>query len=456
MALVLIPRILLERRHPGATVAWILAVGLIPYLGVPLYFLIGGRMVRRVSREKHWSMTAVNGGPDPSGEAAILPGCRKITRLLMRSGAFQLTMGNKIRVLDDGVETYETLVSLLGEACSSIEIATFILGRDDVGRSLVRLLSRKAEEGVEVRLLLDALGSLRTRGKFVQPIRDAGGRVGIFLPILPIRRKWSANLRNHRKLAVIDRHTAVVGGMNLAMEYMGPEPDEGRWRDVSMKITGNAVRDLLAVFRQDWVYSTGEAFDYEPEPHSGQGEYGGSMVQVVGDGPDINERPLYSGVLAALSRARESIWVATPYFVPDEPLSSILALSARMGLDVRIVIPGRSNHPLIDLAGRSFFPDLLAAGVRFYLYGPGMLHAKLIVIDGQLAVLGSANMDVRSFNLNFEIATFLYSEGDIKRVADLIRSVMSESKELTRKEVADRGKIRRFAEDICRVFSPLL
>ncbi len=457
MALILIPRILLERRHPGATVAWLLAIGLIPYLGVPLYFLIGGRRIRRVRREKNWSMAGGHAGVTPGEEAAISPDCRKIVGLLTRTGNFPLTADNEVKMLDDGVEAYTTLVKMLDEARSSIEIATFILGRDEVGMALVKILERKAKEGVQVRLLLDALGSLRTRGKFVQPIRDAGGKVGIFLPILPIRRKWSANLRNHRKIAIVDRRAAVVGGMNLATEYMGPAHEEGRWKDVSMKITGSAVKDLLTVFRQDWIYSTGEAFDYGPAPRDAAIKTPGEgLVQVVGEGPDIRERPLYSGVLAALSQARESIWVVTPYFVPDEPLSAALELAARLGVDVRLIMPERSNHPLIDLAGRSFLPELMDAGVRFYFYTPGMLHAKLIAIDGHVAVVGSANMDIRSFNLNFEVAAFLYSTGDVKRVVSVMESVMRESKQLTEEAVAGEGKVRRFAEDICRVFSPLL
>lgn len=457
MALILIPRILLERRHPGATVAWILAIGLIPYLGVPLYFLIGGRRIRRVQREKNWSMVKKETAFPHRGKTSLPADCRKISTFLTRTGTFPLTSDNEVKLLDGGVVAYTTIVSLLEKARSSIEIATFILGRDEVGKSLVKLLARKAKDGVEVRLLLDALGSLRTRGKFVQPLRDVGGRIGIFLPILPIRRKWSANLRNHRKIIIVDRSVAVVGGMNLAMEYMGPASYEKRWRDVSMQITGSAVKDIFTVFKQDWIYSTGEAFECGSSPLSSSMKIpAAGIVQVVGEGPDIRERPLYSGVLAALSQAQKSIWVVTPYFVPDEPLSAALMLSARLGLDVRIITPERSNHPLIDLAGHSFLPELMDSGVRFYLYGLRMLHAKLIAIDGHIAVVGSANMDIRSFNLNFEIATFLYSETDVERVVAVIESIMDESRQFTEEDVAGKGKIRRFAEDICRVFSPLL
>ena len=456
-ALILIPRILLERHHPGATIAWLLAIGLIPYLGVPLYFLIGGKRIRKISREKDYGMMDKNFDHKPHEIAFLSPDIRKIAGLLMHTGYFPPAMDNKITIIDDGITTYTTLVGLLKNAEKSIEIATFILGRDDVGKALVSLLAQKAKQGVKVRLLLDAYGCMRSHGRFVQSIKDAGGRVGVFLPMLPLRRRWSANLRNHRKLAVFDGCHALTGGMNLAKEYMGPTPFDKRWKDVCTVITGSGVEHLRAIFQQDWAFSTGEtsvsSFACPVNPPVIKK---GSLVQVVEDGPDITGRPLYSGVLAAINQARESIRVVSPYFVPDEPLSAALELAARMGRDVKIIVPEKSNHPLVDLASRSFLPDLMAAGVRFYYYQPGMLHAKLISIDRELAIVGSANMDIRSFQLNFEIATFLYGPGDVRQVIDVMEVLTGDSRQVTREEVENKNKFREFAEDICRVFSPLL
>jgi len=457
LAIILIPRILFERRHPGATIAWLLAIALVPFLGVPLYFLIGGKRIKRISREKDWGMRNMETFAQDPDDGNLLPGGRKIARLLTRAGTFPPVPNNKVVIIDDGVVAYTTLVNLLENARESIEIATFILGRDEVGRAIVDLLARKAKQGVEVRLLIDAYGCLLSRGKFVQPLKDAGGRVGVFMPILPLRRRWSANLRNHRKMAIVDGCHSLVGGMNLAREYMGPTSYKKRWKDVCMIVTGSAVDHLRTVFWQDWTYCTGEAFDrglFSPVV-STNGD-NGSTVQVVGAGPDIPERPLYSGVLAALSQARESVWVVTPYFVPDEPLSAALELAARMGCDVRLIIPERSNHPLVDLAGHSFLPDFLAAGVQFYFYQPGMLHAKLIAIDRQLAVVGSANMDIRSFQLSFEIVSFLYTPEDVRQVTRVIEGMLRQSRQVSKEEVEQKSKIREFSEDICRVFSPLL
>ena len=454
LAIILIPRILLERRHPGATIAWVLAIGLIPLLGVPLYLLIGGKKVKRITKNKGWVAQDELAKAWFQNDNFLPPDNRKVAGLLMNSGMFPPTANNRISVVDNGVETYNTLVGLIENAGNSIEIATFILGRDEVGLRIVEMLARKASQGIKVRLLLDAVGCLSTRGSFVRPLIKAGGYVKVFLPILPIRRPWSANLRNHRKIMVVDGSKALVGGMNLAREYMGPAPYKKRWKDVMMLITGSSVDHLRTIFRQDWVFSAGDEFEHCPQYLSPEGE--GSIIQVVGDGPDIPDRPLYSGVLASLSQAQERIWVVTPYFVPDEPLSATLGLAARMGLDVRLIIPEKSNHPLVDLAGDSFLPVLVASGVRLYRYQPGMLHAKLIAVDGRLAVVGSGNMDIRSFQLNFEVATFLYDHDDVRQVIQAIKKILKDSRPVTLDKIENKSKFREFSEDICRVFSPLL
>ena len=457
LAIVLIPRILLERRHPGATLAWILAIGLLPYVGVPLYFLVGGKRIKRIvgkmdrPPEKYPDSFSVSGDE-------IAPSLNRISELMVRTGAYFPVTGNHCQVIDDGVEAYRVLTELIEEAETSIEITTFILGRDEVGRRLVALLARKARQGVKVKLLLDALGCFLTKGRFVQPLRDAGGQVGIFLPLLPLRSRWAANLRNHRKMIIVDGCQAMVGGMNLAKEYLGPVKNKKRWKDTVLLITGTAVGNLRNIFRHDWAYATGEKFKRVELhcPPDANGEMD-SIVQVVADGPSYaNRRPLYSGILAALNQAEESIWVVSPYFIPDESLSVALELAARMGRDVRLIMPEHSNHPLVDLAGNSFLPDLVDAGVQLYRYQPGMIHAKLIVIDGRLAVVGTVNMDIRSFQLNFELALFLYSVADITQVVAVVEKIIADSRLVNAEEIHQRGKVKEFVEDICRIFSPVL
>jgi len=202
LAIILIPRILFERHHPGATIAWLLAIALIPFIGVPLYFLIGGKRIKRITREKDWGIRNMGTSAQDPDDGNLLSGGRKIAQLLTRAGTFPPAPNNKVTMIDDGVVAYTTLVNLLETARESIEIATFILGRDEVGHTIVDLLARKAKQGVNVRLLLDAYGCFLSRGRFVRPLKDAGGQVGIFMPMLPLRRRWSANLRNHRKMVI--------------------------------------------------------------------------------------------------------------------------------------------------------------------------------------------------------------------------------------------------------------
>jgi len=457
LAIVLIPRILLERRHPGATLAWILAIGLLPYVGVPLYFLIGGKRIKRIVEKMDRPPEKY---PDSFSASIdkITPSLNRVSELMVRTGAYFPVAGNHCQVIDDGVEAFQTLTELIGQAETSIEITTFILGRDDVGRKMVALLARKARQGVKVKLLLDGLGCFLTKGRFVQPLRDAGGQVGIFLPLLPLRSRWSANLRNHRKMMIIDGCWAMVGGMNLAKNYLGPAHYSKRWKDVMLLLRGVAVSHLCNVFRHDWAYTTGKKFKRVelacPPPYDHDFD---SIVQVVADGPAYaSRRPLYSGVLTALNQAEESIWVVSPYFVPDEPLSAALELAVRMGVKVRLIIPEHSNHPLVDLAGNSFLPDLVDAGVQLYRYQPGMIHAKLIVIDDRLAVVGTANMDIRSFQLNFELALFLYSAVNVRQIVSVVEKIVADCRLVSLEEIHQRGKVREFIEDICRVFSPVL
>ncbi len=329
---------------------------------------------------------------------------------------------------------------------------TFILGRDDVGKAIMERLTARAAEGVEVRLLLDALGCLWSRGRFADPLRDAGGKVGVFMPVLPLRRKWSANLRNHRKIAIFDGETAVIGGMNLASEYMGPEPDSDRFIDTSTVVRGPAVHDLAVVFASDWEFATEERNVRHP-PAPTNVDYGDAVAQVVASGPDVNGDPLYEAILCATYEANQRIWITTPYFIPDEGLLKAILLQARLGRDVRVVLPAKSNHYLADLARGRFLRELETTGAKIYLRESKMIHAKHILFDDHLTVVGTVNFDVRSLYLNYEVAMFVYSPSEITRTADWMQTLMRDSVPYTPEKV---GYFRQWAEDLGLLVSPLL
>ena len=455
-AIILVPRIIMERRQVGATLAWLLIICLAPYIGVPLFFLIGGHKVKRLQARKKKVRTIRAGTTEPVKER-MSRRAWGLSSLMVGAGAFPPKRGNSLSVYADGMDAYEEILRMADEARHRIDVCTYILGKDAVGRGIIDKLAERAADGVEVRLLVDGVGSFGTKGRFARPLREAGGKVGTFLPVIPVRRKASAHLRNHRKIVVIDGRAAFVGGMNLSSQFMGPPSDQPRWKDVSMRLDGPVAKDLHEVFQADWEFTTGEV-EEDPlqdvaEPERQQN---GSVVQVVPDGPDTSTKPIYSGVMAAVAQAEERVWVVTPFYVPDEPLARLLSLAARMGRDVRLIVPEKSNMRLADLAGRSYLDGLMEAGAQVFLYRKGLLHAKLLVVDDVLAGVGSFNVDMRSFYLNFEIGAFLYSQESIARIADTIFDIQKES-ELVKLEVfSRRGRAVRFAEDLCRLFSPLL
>ncbi len=454
LAIFAIARLVGEKRPPSNTVAWLLVIILIPYVGVPLFLLFGGRKLKRLAKRKRPVAPRLSGVPAVAPEIANLP-----TALTLAStGAGSPSGGNTVRLLTTGEQTYAELEALIKGAHHSIHVAAFILGQDDTGRRLVKLLAKRAREGVKVRLQLDAIGCFFSSRSFVDPVRKAGGEVVRFMPAIPLSTRAWANLRNHRKIAVFDQHTALVGGHNLAREYMGPLPWKKRWSDFGAVITGPAAALLNEVFLADWAFASRQSIDTlhaELDPAAVRIE-GESAVQVVASGPDVAGDALYEGILAMIQEAAHSIWIITPYFIPDEVLLRSLIVKARAGTDVTLIIPATSNHPITDYARRHYVRELLKAGARVQLHTGKMMHSKAMIVDERIGLLGSANFDLRSLFVNFEIGVFLYSEPDV-------RAMRVWAGELLRHCVAPKPEVRpryrllgNIAEDISRLFAPLL
>lgn len=452
LAVLAIARLLSERRQPGNTFAWLLAIAFIPYLGVPLYLMMGGRKIKRLIAGKP-RLGPLGPKAPPLSDLAHSP----TARVLALNGASPPIGGNDLRLLTTGEEAFAELEAGIKNARHRIEIMTFILARDSVGQRVVELLAQRAREGVKVRLLLDALGCFPSSRGFVDPIRQAGGEVAKFMPVLPLQTRGSANLRNHRKIAIFDGAVALLGGHNLAKEYMGPVPLKKRWRDFGARVEGPAVRALQETFFADWSFATGRPLDevLTELPATLPQAAGRSELQIVASGPDVAGDPLYEGILSLVQNAERSIWIVTPYFIPDEVLFRSLLLKARGGLDVRIVVPARSNHPITDLARRHYLRELKAAGATILLYQPGMSHAKLMLIDEHTGLFGSANMDLRSLFVNFEIAALTYSADDARGIATCLQAIFAQSKPMP-----DPRQSRRImpviGEEIARLLAPLL
>lgn len=436
--------ILTTRYTPAGTSAWLLLIFLLPYVGVPLYALFGGRKLRRVLKSKaHIHLRRNTFIPDSEGS--------EIDRLLRGLGIPGATGGNRLRQLNDGRESWEAVTQLIDSAERSIDLLVYVFKNDEAGRAIVDHLARKAASGVKVRVLYDSMGSWATNPRFFDRLVAAGGEVVRFMPTgwWPFRSR--TNLRNHRKILVVDQRQAWAGGMNIGEEYMGPGLNQGRWLDISFTLQGPAVQALAEIFRSDWAFATGEVLEEAGEPSPPLVPANEGIVQIVPSGPDVDHDPLYSLLVALAYLARRRLWIVTPYFVPNESLSEALCLAALRGLDVRIFMPQRSNHLLPDLARGPYLRDLQKAGAKVHLSRP-MLHAKLVIVDDAAAIHGSANIDARSLFLNFEVATICYSPAEVQAAEQWVVNMMGE----TVLRPLPTTLVTRLTEGTMRLVSPLL
>ncbi|HVU32911.1 MAG TPA: phospholipase D-like domain-containing protein [Opitutaceae bacterium] len=454
LALFLVARLMSEKRAPANTFAWLLMIVLVPWIGVPLYLLLGGRKLRRLAQRKSQLRPTL-----PSGPRQMFPHTSSpIVHTTVGAGATPPVTGNSIRLITNGEDAYAALEQHIREARSTIHINAFILGRDDVGRRVVRLLTARAAEGIRVRLLLDSVGSMFSRGMFVNPLRRAGGEIGKFMPVLPFTSRGSANLRNHRKIAVFDHCTAIIGGHNLAREYMGPTRLARRWQDFGAVIRGPAAALANEVFIADWCFATRQSADAlhaEIPPECATDTPGESELQIVASGPDVPGDPLYEGIIAMIQEANQSIWIVTPYFIPDDVLLRSLIVKARSGKEVTLITPRASNHPVADFARRHYIRELQRAGGNVLLFGHGMLHSKAMIVDDTVGLFGSANFDLRSLFVNFEIGVFVHSPPDVRAMktwaTDLAARCHAPKPERRRLRV-----VSNVVEDLSRLLAPLL
>ncbi len=441
LALVVIAHLLGQRRSPSSLIAWLLVIILLPYVGVPLYLLFGGRKMERIAGSKN-KIKLNKGKMLPLEEATA------VDRGLRSCGIPGAMTGNRLNLCRSGEEAYHGLVRMLENASSSIYVTTFIFAEDEVGADILARLSRKASQGVRVRLLVDGVGSLKTGIDFLEPLVRAGGRYAFFMPVFRHPLRGRTNLRNHRKMVIVDDCRVWAGGQNIAGVYLGPHKEKSRWHDLSFILQGPAVAPFVEIFHSDWAFAVNEhllpRLNICPEPEQA------SVIQVVPSGPDMDRDALYEAIISAIFAAEKTVWIVTPYFVPDHALSQSLVIAAHRGVDVRIVVPEKSNHFMADLARNGYLREIQAAGGTVVLYTGAMLHAKVMLMDEDLAMVGSANLDSRSLFLNYEVATFFYTRDDILAVKSWITELMAES--LT--GIEEAGRLRVLLEGVAQVIAP--
>jgi len=443
LGIMIIGRMLNEKRTPSNIFAWAFAVLLFPWLGVPLYFLLGGRKSRGLVERKRKVMrdSRYLAGEDVPPE--------ELKQL-------RQTEGNSCELLPDATSTFEAILEGIENSRSCIHIMTYILSKDEAGIPVVEALTRKAKEGVKVRLLLDAFGFLGNGGKWIDELKEAGGEVARFMPLLPLHSHSSANLRNHRKLAIFDHRRAITGGQNIDMRFMGPTSSEETFRDFSIDVQGPVLRHLNFLFLNDWIFASGQKADGFSEIFSMDfPEMGDRSLEIIESGPEVSTDALYERILELVQDCRETLTIVTPYFVPDEVLFRSLMVKSHTGRKVRLIVPRHSNQKLVDVARFHYLRQLHDAGVDIQFYMPGMIHAKLILIDGKIALSGSANFDMRSLFVNFEMGIVHTHPADFEAFSDWVGKIEKDCQPMEDVEMP-QGKSRKVVEDFAHLVGPLL
>lgn len=426
-----------------------LAIVFMPFITVPLYFLIGIR-----KRENKYTKAAIQLHEAHEQDIYIpLNSNNALSSILEKNGIPSATKGNYYELITKDTEAYARLMEEIGKATVSIELGTYLFSYDITTQKILEALTKRASEGIHVRLLLDVVGSLGSYfwQKNFQALRNAGGEVGFFIPIMSRPFQGYINLRNHRKIYLFDRKRLLSGGMNLSDEYLGEKNNTKRWNDILYYLEGPAVFGFYQIFHNDWNYAMGltDQLKLPLEPVASAGE---STVQVVPSGPDIPTDALYEALLNAIYTCKKRIWVVTPYFIPDENIVQALIIAHHKGIDVKLITPKHSDHWIADLGRSPYMREIDAIGVDVILYEGEMLHAKAILFDDLGGMIGSVNIDNRSLFLNYEIVTFAYSPQFIESIESWMQELMANSTQGMKKPT----KLREGVENMMKVFAPLL
>ena len=446
-----------ENRNPLKTISWVLILLLLPLVGLIIYYFFGedSRKQRLISHKMYKKLNRRSIGRKELLETSNPPADhRGLVNLLNRLKGAPLYGGSSVTFYSDGKAKFEALIEELEKAKKHIHIQYYIFLDDHIGSRVRNVLVRKAREGVEVRLIYDDVGSWKAKRNFFKEMQAEGIQVQPFLKVAFKFLTSRVNYRNHRKIVVIDGEVGFVGGMNIADRYIDGV-NFGVWRDSHIKIEGKAVAGLQTIFLIDW-YSSRKEFlasdSYFPILES----KGSNLMQLVTSGPVGPYKDIHLGILQSISNAKDCIYIQTPYFVPTDALLLAIQMASMRGVDVRLMLPRHSDTTFVHIASMSFLKEVLDAKVSVFFFEAGFLHSKLMVVDDSLTITGSANMDVRSFEHNFEIDAFIYNEDTCRQAKDIFLRDMDESTLLSAEVWDRRSRLEKFKESVTRLFSPLL
>ena len=480
LSIIISIKLILENRDPSKTLIWILIFMLFPVIGI-LFYAILGRNIRKIKMKKTYKMannmkkenllfnldemkelaqgqsTMIKEGKLPYGKNIDFR-VLKIVSLLLNTGIFPFTINNNVEIYVDGNEKFENLIKDIRNAKDHIHLEYFIIKNSEIGEKIKKELIYKAKSGVKIRIIYDDVGCWRFwfHRKFFNEMRNYGIEIIPYLKgkiTIPIG--GQLNYRNHRKIVVIDGKIGYTGGINIGDEYIGKNKKFGYWRDTHIRMEGTSVYMLQMIFLTDWYYNTKKVLLKEnlfPKLK----DKGSCMMQIVASGPDSDWESMHYAYFYAICQAKKSIYIETPYFIPDESLLKALKCAALSGVELIILFPKIADHKIVNTASYSYFQEILESGGKVYLYNKGFLHSKLIIIDDFMASTGSANMDLRSFKLNFEVNAFIYDENIIDEIKKDFMYDMENSEELERDKFENRNTVMKIKESISRLFSPLL
>ncbi|MEK4762882.1 cardiolipin synthase [Viridibacillus sp. FSL E2-0187] len=466
--LLAIPIIFLERREPSSTWAWILVLFFFPVGGFILYLLLGRKLRKKhlfrwegrkkIGIEKliDYQMEAIE---DSTFEYRLDDAAhyKDLIYMHLSSNHAVLTQDNSVKIYSDGAEKFKALLKDIEAAKDHIHIQYYIFKMDNLGRHIYNELIKKAKQGIQVRVLYDEMGSRGVHKRHFKELIEAGGEVEVFFPsILPLINP-RLNYRNHRKLVIVDGRTGYIGGFNVGDEYLGLNKKFGYWRDTHLRIEGSSVHPLQTRFILDWNQaSDNQDIEYSDRyfpTFSRKGEVG---LQIVSSGPDSEWEQIKIGYVKLIGMAKKYVYIQTPYFIPDDSFMDAVRIACLSGIDVRIMIPNKPDHMFVYWATYSYIGQLIKAGAKIYIYENGFLHSKMIVIDDEASTVGTANIDFRSFKLNFEVNAFIYDRETSHQLAELFEQDMQLSTELTPERYANRSRIIKMKESISRLLSPIL
>ena len=456
---IIITIVCFQKRNPIASMAWIMCLILLPAVG-GIIFLIFGVGIRSYTRRRYMLKLEMNEKYLLERQKQLIksPGIanRPYSELVnyFLNNSFVYTEYNNVDIFTNAADKYKRLFEDIRGAKESINLLYFIIRNDKIGNELIDLLCEKARQGVKVRLMYDGFGSILTPRRLFNRLREVeGSEVAEFFPV-QIFSLSKINHRNHRKIAVIDDKAAYLGGMNIGDEYMNRAPRRKlNWRDTHIRIEGEAVEYVQRCFAMDWEFSTGKELPVKRSEVPMQ--CAETPMQIVASGPDSKDEEIKCGMIKMIYAAKKYIYIQTPYFVPDQAFLTAIQTAAQSDVDVRVMIPGIPDKKYVYHTTMSYAGELLDAGVKVYLY-PGFIHSKTITVDDKIMTVGSANIDIRSFQLLFEVNAFIYSVEKASESCRIFKNDMMACRELTMEEYKKRGFVRMVKEGFFRLFSPIM